>query len=171
MTCTVTNEKFGAIKHKKCLFWMMLLTLNGINSSQLSTEENNGNFSVSTSLTMTMHTRETDSVISSTPTVLNDVTNPDNIHNTLNSTETVQYNVTASIPSASNSTDNNVIKTTVDYNLLREIEYYNNLARRIWKIWSPVLLGKIKYFNISQHGENGPTSFFKFQIYIVSQFG
>ena len=31
---------------------------------------------------------------------------------------------------------------TVDYDLEKEIEYYEKLEENIWKIWSPLLLGK-----------------------------
>ena len=33
-------------------------------------------------------------------------------------------------------------ETTLDHNTRMLIEYYNGIAIRIWRIWSPVLLGK-----------------------------
>ena len=37
------------------------------------------------------------------------------------------------------------IETTPDHNTRMQIEYYNNIAIRIWRIWSPVLLGKNRF--------------------------
>ena len=38
---------------------------------------------------------------------------------------------------------------TPGYDILMQIEYYNDMAIRIWRIWSPVLLGNI-LFNLIQ---------------------
>ena len=84
---------------------------------------------------------------------------PGEIHNTAISTQSVTYNVTidrasdnvttetvsCNISVTNTSCTNNVTEPPVDYDLLREIDYYKNLARRIWKIWSPVLLGKTAF--------------------------
>ena len=47
-----------------------------------------------------------------------------------------------------NYTNNNstitigALDTTLDYETRQQINYYNNIATNIWKVWSPFLLGR-----------------------------
>ena len=128
-------------------FLIILLSAQGIQSTNNSTTVNWNNASIST---YRMYENSTDlnsnrvSFIASSDLGVTDMerkvsNQPEDVRNY----STVNYS-TVNYSTVDLSITDGIIAPTVNYNLQRKIYFYKNLDKKIWKIWSPVLLGRSK---------------------------
>ena len=112
------------MNHIKHLIWI-LMTVKGIYSLGSTAESTANN-------------------TSTTPASLHATLSPLRKHNRDNVTEvprTLHRTAAINVSSTLNSTGA-ADEESIDFDLLRKIDHYHHLTFMIWRIWSPVLLGK-----------------------------
>ena len=87
------------------------------------------------------------------------VTSSTSLHSTLSPLVQVNHDNFTKVPRALNNTAVTNVSAvlnstgaaggeTIDFDLLRKIDHYHHLTFMIWRIWSPILLGKYVSFFI-----------------------